>query len=834
MKYILITLILLTSNSILTAQSFEELKQSTHFDSLRANSILFFDFNNDNKNDLFIISQDKYGNWLTKLYKNSNGTLIEVKDTPFDEYPFGSVVASDIDNDGDNDIFIAGIKGNKLFINTSGTFKRYNVHSIFGSSREVAISDIDNDGVVEFFANYEGYRYITNIYKYNNDESYSEIKKHPIDIGGKLRFSDIDNDGFEDLLISGYDESGKTKTKLYKNSAGTFEQVLDAPFGNVAYGSIEFSDIDNDGYEDLIVSEPIESNENGTRLYKNNSGTFEEVLNTPFEDLTEVSLAFSDLNNDGYSDLIFNGKDKSDSYITKLYLNESGTFKTVTSLGLDSIGGGSIALSDVDGDSYDDILISGQNKEGKLITKLYKNEQGEFIGQYGTPFEGLYSSSIAFSDVDVNGFVDILMLGHSNTLKGFTTRLFMNENGRFTEFTDTVFFDIEYGSAALSDIDNDGYEDLIIADGDSHSDDLTKLYKNIKGKFIKVDNPPFKEIITKEIVFSDIDNDGYNDLLITGFVIQDSNRMRTILYKNNKGEFTKVENTPFVNLVGDAAFSDIDNNGFEDLLILGTDDFNEQVAHLYKNEDGIFNEVMNTPFVGLIRASPTFIDIDNDGDKDLFITGYRSKVGRVAKLYNNEGGNFTEINDILVKDDSYYTVDFLDIDDNGFIDLLLGGYSNTLLYKNDKGVFTRDETVEFEGLRAEYGTASFLDYNNDGNFDVFITGEDKDNNRKAKLYKNLGPTSSVKFIEKEFGRNFEIYPNPTKSDKFEIKFDTEFFGSIIIEIIDINGQTINNINKTIELGQQSVSVETGNLSKGIFLVKLTSNGKEEIHKLIKQ
>lgn len=792
MKYILITLILLTSNSILTAQRFEELKQFTPFDNIKAHAILFFDYNNDKADDMLIMGVDKNNKEMTKLYKNHNGSLIEVNDTPFGEYPQGTAAASDIDNDGDYDLFFAGIEGNDLFINSGGKFNRYITQGIykeklFNSARKVAISDLNNDGRAEFFITNGIYGSNTNIYKYyrSSDEvGYEEIKNHPIDIGGIIRFSDIDNDGFEDLLISGTHKSGVHKTKLYKNSASTFEQVLDAPFGDVAYESIEFSDIDNDGDEDLIVSEPIESNENGTRLYKNNSGTFEEVLNTPFEDLTEVSLAFSDINYDGYSDLIFNGKDKSGSYITKLYLNESGTFKTVTNIGLDSIGGGSIALSDVDGDGYDDILISGQNKEGKLITKLYKNEQGEFIGQYGTPFFGIEGGSIAFSDIDNDGYEELLITGHNIHLATYISKLYKNVGGIFEEIIDTPFDAVWQGASAFSDIDNDGYKDLFITGRTTESKFISKLYKNEAGILKEVFDTPFEGITSSSIAFSDIDNNGYKDLFISG---GSKTGMVAKLYTNEVGIFSDAIETQVEAVSGAIAFSDIDNDGYNDLFVLGFNKSIERIAKLYKNEEGTFIEVLNTPFDGLSGCTATFIDINNDGYEELLITG-----------------------------------------DNG-----IGSQGFTAkLYKNKEGVFTELLDTPFDGV--SWCSVSISDINKDGNNDIFITGRDNSNDLIAKLYSNLGPTSSVNFNVKEVRYDFEVYPNPTKLDKFEIKFDTEFFGSLIIEIIDINGQTINKMNKTIEFGQQIVSVETGNLSKGFFLVKLTSNGKEEIHKLIIQ
>ncbi|MDP1136936.1 VCBS repeat-containing protein, partial [Klebsiella pneumoniae] len=66
-----------------------------------------------------------------------------------------------------------------------------------------------------------------------------------------IRFSDVDNDGDLDALLTGF--TAQAITKLYLNDGtGTFSEFTDVPFVSIAAGAVAFSDIDNDGDQDVL------------------------------------------------------------------------------------------------------------------------------------------------------------------------------------------------------------------------------------------------------------------------------------------------------------------------------------------------------------------------------------------------------------------------------------------------------------------------------------------------------------------------------------------------------------------------------------------------------
>ena len=97
--------------------------------------------------------------------------------------------------------------------------------------------------------------------------------------------------------------------------------------------------------------------------------------------------------------------------------------------------------------------------------------------------------------------------------------------------------------------------------------------------------------------------------------------------------------TPFDGVSrGSIAFSDVDSDGDDDFLLTGGDDLGERISKLYTNDGlGNFTEMAGTPFDEVYASSIAFSDVDGDGDEDVLITGENGSDEEIAKLYTNDG-----------------------------------------------------------------------------------------------------------------------------------------------------------------------------------------------------
>lgn len=342
-----------------------------------------------------------------------------------------------------------------------------------------------------------------------------------------IAFADVDGDNDQDVLITGINlvqqgTPGDRISKLYTNDgSGTFTEVMDTPFAGVEEGSIAFADVDGDNDQDVLITGRSDAGYR-SRLYTNDgSGNFTEVMGTPFDNVGLSSIAFADVDGDNDPDVLISGITSSSGSISKLYINNgSGSFTEMMNTPFAGVREGSIAFADVDGDNDQDVLISGMSDTGR-ISKLYiNNGSGGFTEMMDTPFEGGARSSIAFADVDGDNDQDVLITGGTgNPMVPSFTKLYTNDGtGSFTEMMDAPFEQIAFGSIAFADVDGDNDQDVLITGGTSALYlPYTGLYTNDgSGIFTKVTGPPFDDLSEGSIAFADVDGDNDQDVLLTG------------------------------------------------------------------------------------------------------------------------------------------------------------------------------------------------------------------------------------------------------------------------------------------------------------------------------
>jgi predicted nucleotidyltransferase len=381
-----------------------------------------------------------------------------------------------------------------------------------------------------------------------------------------------------------------------------------------------------------------ETDGTGTVISVDGGIMFTEAVNSPFDGVRSGSVAFADVDGDGDSDVLITGLTNSFDRVAKLYANDGiGTYTEVLGTPFEGVVFGSVAFSDVDGDTDMDVVITGGNSSNQRIAKMYLNDgNGNYTEVAGTPFEGVQASSIAFSDVDGDSDTDLLITG-SNSLGQCIATLYLNDgSGQFTEVIGTPFIGTAFGSIAFSDIDGDGDSDVLITGNSCSAVPHTRLYTNDgMGNYTEVSVAPFENVDNSSISFADIDGDGDSDLLVTG----DGLGVIALIYTNDgSGNFTEMLNTPFEGVdFSSVSFGDVDGDGDADVLITGENNSFQPTATLYKNDgSGQYTEVNGTPFTGVKRSSTAFSDIDGDGDLDVLVTGTNSSNVPSTVLYLNE------------------------------------------------------------------------------------------------------------------------------------------------------------------------------------------------------
>jgi immunoglobulin I-set domain protein/Ig-like domain-containing protein/VCBS repeat protein len=188
---------------------------------------------------------------------------------------------------------------------------------------------------------------------------------------------------------------------------------------------------------------------------------------------------------------------------------------------------------------------------------------------------------------------------------------------------------------------------------------------------------------------------------------------------------------------GSVCWVDYDNDGRLDLFVTGVDtSFLGHTWLWHNNGDGTFNEVA-TPFANLSYGSADWADFNNDGNVDLVLQGQGSSSGPTAVIiYRNDGnGHFTQVPGSFGGFNPG-CVRWGDPDNDGKLDVLITEPSFTsICHNNGDGTFTQQVSGM---LGAGRNTSSWVDFNNDGYQDVFVTGGQDTAFWGAQLYPNLG------------------------------------------------------------------------------------------------
>ena len=379
---------------------------------------------------------------------------------------------------------------------------------------------------------------------------------------------------------------------------------------------------------------------------------FKEAISVSanLENIYDSNLEFSDIDNDGDYDMIMVGENKAEDYLSLLYINDGkGNFNKSNKNNLIGVSGGALSFADVNGDSFEDVLITGRNIEFKSSATLYMNDRkGNFIPKKGTPFTGINNGDVAFEDIDNDGDQDVLISGFNHDATGYEhdgevfSKLYENDGkGNFTELKNVSIEGIYSGSSInFGDINGDGFQDLLLTGKNSVHKGSAYLYTNDgKGMFNKKENTNFQGIKSGKGIFRDINNDGFLDVIISGFMDNLSTTVTKLYTNDGKGIFSELKNHQLENICGTVAFADVDGDQKEELLITGINRSHTTVSILYTNNgNGVFSPIKHLSFVGVCAEGIGFADLDGDNYMDLVISGsigFTKAIKPITKLYLN-------------------------------------------------------------------------------------------------------------------------------------------------------------------------------------------------------
>lgn len=320
----------------------------------------------------------------------------------------------------------------------------------------------------------------------------------------------------------------------------------------------------------------------------------------------------------------------------------------------------------------------------------------------------------------------------------------------------------------------------------------------------------------------DLDNDGDFDLMVGEYygVMQYFENTGT---KSNAQFAAPVKDpfniTPSGSYLASPTFADLDDDGDQDMLIGGYDGAQVYYENIGTATSPNFSASQINPF-GLDSSYyfsvPRFVDLDGDGDQDVMIAEYYGNMVYYENTGTKSSPQFTKSGNnpfgITPPNDAVLAFpDFADVDGDGDQDLLIGEYYGALAYYQNTGSATNPSFAarinEPFGIDSAYYIAvpTFVDIDDDGDLDLLV-GEYYG---KMQFYRNTRLVSSVAKTSNDI--KIRTFPNPAQDF---ISIDTEFKPNKI-SIVNTQGQEVlmfNGIQKQMDIssllrGQYYVRLE---------------------------
>lgn len=809
----------------------------------------FFDMDNDNDLDMYLTNRPdrfflNYRQVLAgkqaqndlhrdKLYRNDNGAFTEIGLSAgiVNNFAYGlGLTTTDINQDGYIDIFVANdyLENDYLYINQGdGTFqeqiKEYTNHIPF-YSMGVDVVDINNDGLEDIIqldmlpADYERskttmasmnvqlfedligngfhHQYMHNMLQLNQGNTFfSEIGQlagiSKTDWSWSCLGSDLDNDGYRDILIT----NGFKRDIWDKDAQKKFSQFMQSPERG------KQSDEENAQH----IINLFQTNKISNYLFHNNQDlTFTSKGKEWGLEMESFSngAAVGDLDNDGDLDIVINNVD-GEAFI---YQNKAERL----------------------GNNYLKVKLQGPKQNGHGLGAKVKLIYGTAVQYHDFKTVRGYLSSVepivhfglgATTDIDqievtwTDGKTSLLTDIPSNqtltidyqkaqppqlareaitqpllqdvTGKSFPAS-FTHQENNFDDYRVQVLLPHKLSQLgpciAVGDVNQDGLEDFFI--GGAHRQTGQLYLQDQNQQFIPQTTTAFDEEQQLEDTganFFDADGDGDLDLYVVsgGNEFQPASRFfQDRLYLNDgQGQFQLSDRLPEITSSGSCVKPfDFDGDGDLDLFVGGRlipfHYPNPPKSYLLENRDGYFEDVTKQKAPGLASVGmvtdAVWQDLDNDQKAELMLVGEWMPI----TIYQWRGNQYEDATSAFNLDNTqgwWNTIEVTDIDQDGDPDFVLGNLG--LNYK-------------FKASEKEPFTVFADDFDKNGTNDIFLAKYDEDRIvpiRGKECSSQQVPALNKKFTTyKEFAKAdiHEILEGKTKR---ALKYEVRQFSSVILE-----------------------------------------------------
>ncbi len=434
-----------------------------------------------------------------------------------------AVFAADIDADGDLDVISGSVNDSKI-----AWYENQNGQGSFGAQQlittaaagpvSIIAANVDGDGDIDILA---ASSFDNKISWYESFAGKGRVRFSPSNTIGRFGIAlaphavagaDIDGDGYVDVLTASYNDS---KIAWYRNVEGTVTSQQPISLGAAGARDVFAADIDGDGDQDVLSAS---GSDNAIRWYENfdGAGSFDITHDISTNANSAYAVYAADLDGDGDQDVL--SASSSDDKIA-WYENEdgNGAFGAQITITKAAKGATDVVAGDIDGDGDLDI-VSASTFDDKIAWYENRDGLGTFSTQKIISTEADLAIAVHVVDLDGDGDLDVLSASSGDNKIAW----YKNLDGAGTFGTQTIIsLSVSRAfSVYATDLDSDGDQDVIAGARDGNK---VVWFENQEGTLFGAEQLIASGVMgVRSVTAFDLDQDGDEDVLSAS---QDDNKV---------------------------------------------------------------------------------------------------------------------------------------------------------------------------------------------------------------------------------------------------------------------------------------------------------------------